>query len=69
MSDIKEQIFQELAKLDDAAAGLRAMAVNAGKQTDLEVAILTEQVKKLRDKNAHAADLVDQAINVLKKLA
>ena len=50
MSDIKEQIFQELAKLDDAAAGLRAMAVNAGKQTDLEVAILTEQVKKLRDK-------------------
>ena len=68
MSDIKEQIFQELAKLEEGAARLRATAVNAGKQTDLEVAILTEQVKKLRDKNARAVELIDQSVDLLKKL-
>ena len=51
MADIKQQIFQELASLEEAAARLRGTAVAAGKQTDLEVAILTEQVKNLRDKN------------------
>ena len=68
MSDIKEQIFQELAKLEEGAARLRATAVNAGKQTDLEVAILTEQVNKLRDKNARAVQLIDQSVDLLKKL-
>mgnify|MGYP003443296892 CR=1 FL=1 len=69
MSDIKQQIFQELTKLDEAAAKLRGTAIHAGKQTDLEVAILTEQVKSLRDKNARASELIDKSINVLKKLA
>lgn len=59
MSDIKDQIFQELTKLEEGAARLRATAVNAGKQTDLEVAILTEQVRNLRAKNARAAELID----------
>jgi hypothetical protein len=68
MSDIKEKIFQELAKLEENVARLRATAINAGKQTDLEVAILTEQVKKLRDKNAHATELIDQTVGILKKL-
>ena len=68
MSDIQEQILQELAKLDEGVAHLQATAVNAGKQTDLEVAILTEQVKKLRDKNARATELIDQSIETLKKL-
>ena len=68
MSDIKEQIFQELTKLEDAAARLRATAVNAGKQTDLEVAILTEQVRNLRSKNARATELIDQSVEILKKL-
>ncbi len=68
MSDIKQQIFQELSALDDAAAKLRSVAANAGRQTDLEVAILTEQVKTLRDKNARAADMVGRAISMLKKL-
>jgi len=67
MSDIKDQIFNELAKLEESAARLRATAINAGKQTDLEVAILTEQVKKLRDKNARATELIDQSITLLKK--
>ena len=44
MANLKQQIFQELNALEDAAAGLRGTAVAAGKQTDLEVAILTEQV-------------------------
>ncbi len=45
MADIKQQIFQELNALEDAATRLRGTAVAAGKQTDLEVAILTEQVR------------------------
>lgn len=68
MADIKHQIFQELAALDDAVARLRATAVNAGKQTDLEVAILTEQVRTLRDKNARAGKLIDESVSILKKL-
>lgn len=68
MSDIKDQIFQELAKLEEGVARLRATAVNAGKQTDLEVAILTEQVRNLRAKNARAAELIDQSVEILKKL-
>lgn len=68
MADIKQQIFQELASLEEAAARLRGTAVAAGKQTDLEVAILTEQVKSLRDKNARATDMIDKSLEVLKKL-
>ena len=68
MSDIKEQIFQELTKLDEAATRLRATAMNAGKQTDLEVAILNKQVMNLRANNAHAVELIDQSVALLKKL-
>ena len=68
MADIKQQIFQELTALEDAVGNLRATAVNAGRQTDLEVAILTEQVRVLRDKNARAVDMIDQSMNILKKL-
>ncbi len=68
MVDIKQQIFQELSALEDAASRLRATAVNAGKQTDLEVAILTEQVRVLRDKNARASQMIDQSVSILKKL-
>ncbi|MBQ8294136.1 MAG: hypothetical protein IJX89_01995 [Alphaproteobacteria bacterium] len=68
MADIKQHIFQELASLEEAAARLRGTAVAAGKQTDLEVAILTEQVKNLRDKNARATDMIEQSISILKKL-
>ncbi|MCR4917633.1 MAG: hypothetical protein K5912_01670 [Alphaproteobacteria bacterium] len=68
MSDIKEQIFMELDKLEESASSLRATAVNAGKQTDLEVAILTEQVKKLRDKNLKASELIDQTVSLLKNI-
>ncbi len=68
MGDIKQQIFQELSSLEEATARLRATAVNAGKQTDLEVAILTEQVKTLREKNAKATEMINQSISILKKL-
>ena len=68
MSDIKDQIFNELTKLEDAATRLRATATDAGKQTDLDVAILTEQVRSLRAKNAHATELIDQSMDLLKKL-
>ncbi len=68
MSDIKQQIFQELSQLEDAAARLRGAAAVAGKQTDLEVAILTEQVKTLREKNNRATDMIDKSLTILKKL-
>ena len=68
MSDLVEQIFQELTKLEESATRLRATAVNASKQTDLEVAILTEQVRNLRTKNARATELIDQSVELLKKL-
>lgn len=68
MSDIKQQIFQELATLEDAVSSLRSSAVVAGRQTDLEVAILTEQVKNLRDKNKRATEMIDKSLNILKKL-
>jgi len=68
MTDIKHQIFQELTALEDAASKLRGAAVVAGRQTDLEVAILSRQVKSLREKNARATDMIDKSINILKKL-
>ena len=68
MADIKQQIFQELSALEEAASKLRGAAVIAGSQTDLEVAILTEQVRTLRDKNARATEMIDKSINILKNL-
>lgn len=68
MADIKHQIFQELSALEEAASKLRGAAVIAGKQTDLEVAILTKQVKTLREKNARAAQMIDKSMDILKNL-
>jgi hypothetical protein len=68
MADLKQQIFHELTLLEEAAARLRGTAIHAGKQTDLEVAILTEQVRTLREKNARATDMIDKSITILKKL-
>jgi len=68
MADIKQQIFQELGVVEELAQSLRAAAVSAGRQTDLEVAILTEQVKNLRDKNSRAVEAIDKTVSILKKL-
>lgn len=68
MSEIKQQIFKELGLLEETVAKLRSTALHAGKQTDLEVAILTEQVKTLRAKNEKASDLIDKSIKVLKTM-
>ncbi|MBR5575154.1 MAG: hypothetical protein IKV93_01270 [Alphaproteobacteria bacterium] len=69
MAGIKQQIFQELASLEEAAARLRGTAVASVRQTDLEVAILNEQVRTLRDKNARAVDMIDKSLEILKRLA
>ena len=68
MSDIKEQIFQELDSVESLALHLRADANCASKQTDLEVAILTKQVKTLREKNEKAKDLIEKSVSILEKL-
>jgi len=69
MSDIKDQIFHELSALEDAVSRLRGVATVAERQTDLEVAILTEQVKNLRDRNKRATDMIDKSLTILKKLS
>jgi hypothetical protein len=66
--DIKQQIFQELDSLESLALHLRADATCASKQTDLEVAILTKQVKNLREKNERAKNLIKKSVSILEKL-
>jgi len=68
MTDIKQQIFQELNTVEELALQLRANAACASKQTDLEVAILTEQVKTLREKNNRAVNMIDKSVEILNKL-
>ncbi|MCQ2580868.1 MAG: hypothetical protein MJ164_01710 [Alphaproteobacteria bacterium] len=68
MTDLKQQIFQELNSLENAVLGLRSDVSAAGRQTDLEVAILTQQVKNLRAKNARAVEMIDKSMSILEKL-
>lgn len=68
MANIKDQIFQELDSLEVIAQHLRADANDASKQTDLEVAILTKQVKTLREKNENAKQLIEKSVSILEKL-
>ena len=68
MADIKEQIFQELDSVETLAQHLRADAQCACKQTDLEVAILTKQVKTLREKNENARELIEKSVSILENL-
>ena len=68
MADIKQQIFQELDAVESLALHLRADATCASKQTDLEVAILTKQVKTLREKNERAKNLIEKSVSILEKL-
>lgn len=68
MTSIKEQIFQELDALEKATLGLRSDVNTAGRQTDLEVAILKQQICSLRIKNERATELIDKSIDILNKL-
>lgn len=68
MTELKQQIFQELNSLENAVMGLRSDVSAAGRQTDLEVAILTQQVKNLRAKNAKAIEMIDKSVSILEKL-
>jgi hypothetical protein len=66
--DIKQQIFKELDALEKDVANLHSVAKNAGQQTDLEVAILTKQVRDLRDRQEKADALIEKSIGILNKL-
>ena len=68
MANIKDQIFQELDSLEAMTVHLRADATSASKQTDLEVAILTKQVKTLREKTDAAKQLIEKSVSILEKL-
>ncbi len=68
MSEIKNKIFKELNELEDLSTKLKSVANHSEKQTDLEVAILTEQVKILKQKNETAADFIDKSVKILEAL-
>jgi len=68
MTDIKQQIFQELDSIEVLAQHLRSDVNSASKQTDLEVAILTKQIKNLREKNERAKSLIEKSVSILEKL-
>ncbi|MCL1902671.1 MAG: hypothetical protein FWG18_03540 [Alphaproteobacteria bacterium] len=68
MSEILDLIFKELDGLEESTGKLRGRAAASGKQIDLEVAILTQQVADLRGKNAAAAEKIDSAVKILEKL-
>ncbi|MDR0449591.1 MAG: hypothetical protein LBG89_04015 [Rickettsiales bacterium] len=68
MNDIKLEIFKELDKMDEAAAGLVDAKNNCGRQTDLETAILTRQVQSLRAANERANSYISEAVSIIKKL-
>ena len=60
--------MKELDTLEESASKLRATAASAGKQTDLEITILNQQVTELQEKNAKAASFVVEAIEIMKKM-
>jgi hypothetical protein len=68
MSEILDLIFKELDTLEESAARMRGRVSASGKQTDLEVAILTQQVADLRSKNVRASQDIEKATKILEKL-
>lgn len=68
MSEKLNQIFTELDTLSDMIAVLRANAGAANRQTDLEVAILTQQIQTLREQRKLAAEYVEESLSILDKL-
>jgi len=68
VSEILNQIFKELDALEESAGKLRSAAASSGKQTNLEVAILNQQLSEMREKNAAAMEYIDNAESILKKL-
>lgn len=66
MPELKEEIFTELAILEEYVAKLRGTSDFVKKQTDLEVAILTKQLSDQRAKNKTAQKYIDEATGLLK---
>ena len=68
MNEKIDLIFKELDNLEESATRLRATCHATGRQTNLEVAILSQQVAELQNKNQRAAEYIDQAEKILTKL-
>lgn len=68
MSELVKQILSELDDIGEAAARLKASAGAARNQTDLEVAILTQQLRTIEEKNANATAFIKEAVSILNKL-
>ena len=66
MSDIKKQVFAELDALEAGIMRLQGSEVASKNQTDLEIAILREQVAKQADAQKTAKDKIDKALSILK---
>jgi len=66
--DVKAEIFSMLDDIEAKIATLKGAGAAAGRQTDLEVAILKKQVKELKDANQAGTTKVKQALSILKAL-
>lgn len=66
--DIKDRILAELDALEQAVFNLRGSEVASKNQTDLEIAILREQVRKLNESRDSAYKKVDKSIAILKAM-
>ena len=69
MSEILDLIFSEIGAAEEAAAKLRATASNAGRQTDLENAILRRTTDEAREKNKRAGEMIEKAMGILERSA
>ena len=68
MSDIKKQIFTELDALEAGIMKLQGSETASKNQTDLEIAILREQVAKQKESQKTAADKIDKALSIIKAI-
>ena len=66
--DVKAEIFSMLDDIEAKIATLKGAGAAAGRQTDLEVAILKKQVRELAEANQSGAAKVKRALSVLKAL-
>ncbi len=65
---ILDQIYNELDNIENGILRLRDTQNGMQKQTDLEVAILTQQCEALKSARDRAIDYIDESVAILKKL-
>lgn len=62
---MKDQIFEELNDLESAVVRLSESEAASKKQTDLEIAILRQQIEKSNDARMAANEKIENSLAVL----